>query len=89
MPTTTIELDADLQEKVGALKAPEQSPIAFVRALIEREHSQREQLAAAYQALLVAHPEEQAALAEWASAPLADAPAKSASCNAAPSSGWT
>ena len=70
MPTTTIELDADLQEKVGALKAPEQSPIAFVRALIEREHSQREQLAAAaaYQALLVAHPEEQAALAEWASA---------------------
>jgi hypothetical protein len=81
MPTTTIELDADLQEKVGALKAPEQSPIAFVRALIEREHSQREQLAAAaaYQTLLVAHPEEQAALAEWASAPLADAPAKSAS----------
>jgi len=49
--------------------------------LIEREHSQREQLAAAaaYQALLVTHPEEQAALAEWASAPLADAPAKSAS----------
>jgi hypothetical protein len=81
MPTTTIELDADLQEKVDALKAPEQSTLAFVRALIEREHSQKEQRAAAeaYQALLVAHPEEQAALAEWASAPLADAPAKLAS----------
>jgi len=79
MPTTIIELDADLQEKVTALKTPEQSPIAFVRALIEREHSQREQRAAAeaYQALLAAHPAEQAALAEWASAPFADAPVAS------------
>ncbi|MCX6951644.1 MAG: hypothetical protein NTV51_05610 [Verrucomicrobia bacterium] len=78
MPTTTIELDADLQAKVGALKAPEQSPTAFVRALIEREHSQREQRAAAeaYQAFLAAHPEEQAAVTEWAAAPLADPPAK-------------
>jgi predicted transcriptional regulator len=76
MASTTIKLDEDLYEKVGDLKAVEQSATAYVRALIEREYSQRQQRAAAdaYQAFLQAHPEEQAELATWESAPLTEAP---------------
>ena len=81
MAATTIKLDADLYAKVGDLKASEQSATAFVRALIEREYSQRQQQAAAeaYQAFLQAHPEEQDELATWAEAPLAEASRAAAS----------
>lgn len=77
MRATTIKLDGDLYEKVGRLKPADQSATAYVRALIEREHSRcQQQLAAeAYQAFLLAHPEEQAELETWAQAPLADTPA--------------
>jgi predicted transcriptional regulator len=76
MAATTIKLDADLYEKVGDLKASEQSATAYVRALIERAYSQRQQQAAAeaYQAFLQAHPEEQAELAAWEQAELVAAP---------------
>jgi len=76
MAATTIKLDADLYEKVGDLKASEQSATAYVRALIEREYSQRQQQTAAeaYQAFLQAHPGEQAELETWDQAPLAEAP---------------
>jgi len=60
MAATTIKLDEDLYEKVIDLKAAGQSATSYVRALIEREYSQRQQHAAAeaYQAFLQAHPEE-------------------------------
>jgi len=76
MASTTIKLDADLYEKVGYLKAAEQSATAYVRALIERESSQRQQQTAAeaYQAFFQAHLEEQTALETWDRAPLAEAP---------------
>ncbi len=72
MAATTIKLDEDLYAKVGDLKAAEQSATAYVRSLIEREYSQRQQKAAAeaYQAFLSANPEEQAELQAWESAPL-------------------
>lgn len=76
MAATTIKLDEDLYEKVGTLKASEQSATAYVRALIEREYNQRQQRAAAeaYQAFLQAHPEEQTDLETWEQALLAEAP---------------
>ena len=72
---------ADLYEKVGDLKASGQSATAYVRELIEREYSQRQQHAAAeaYQAFLQAHPEEHVELVTWAEAPLAEAPRAAAS----------
>jgi predicted CopG family antitoxin len=75
MAATTIKLDEDLYEKVSDLKSAEQSATGYVRALIEREYSQRQQQAAseAYQAFLQAHPEEQTELETWEQAPLAEA----------------
>lgn len=76
MAATTIKLDSDLYEKVGDLKGTGQSATAYVRALIEREYSLRQQRAAAeaYQAFLQTHPEERAELEAWENTPLADAP---------------
>ena len=76
MASTTIKLEDDLYAKVGGLKAPQQSATAYVRALIEREYSQRQQAAAAeaYQSFLAANPSEREELATWETAPLAEAP---------------
>jgi predicted transcriptional regulator len=76
MRATTIKLDGELYKKVGRLKPMDQSATAYVRALIEREHTQREQLAAAeaYRAFLEANPEERTALAGWEQAALVEAP---------------
>jgi predicted CopG family antitoxin len=76
MPSTTIKLEEDLHAKVGELKAPHQSMTAFVRELIEREHSRKQQAVAAeaYRAFLEEHPQERAELELWEAAPLSDLP---------------
>jgi predicted CopG family antitoxin len=74
MSATTIKLEAELVEKVSAMKPKSQSISAFVRGLTEREHRARAHraAAAAYQQFLSEHPEELAALQEWEAAPLVD-----------------
>jgi len=76
MAATTIKLEGDVYEKVGNLKGAEQSATAYVRALIEREYSQRQQQAAAeaYRLFLQDHPEERTELETWEEAPLGEAP---------------
>lgn len=74
MPATTIKLEHDLVRKVSGLKPKDESISGFVRLLIEREHREREQRAAAsaYQRFLAAHSEEKAAMEQWAAAPLSE-----------------
>ena len=71
---TTIRLEADLVRKVAALKPRNESVYGFVRGLIEKEYLARNNRDAAvtYRRFLVDHPEEQAAMEGWETAPLVD-----------------
>jgi hypothetical protein len=67
MPEITIKLEADLVEKVTALKPKGESITGYVRELIEREHRARVNRDAAniYQQFLQENPDERAAMEAW------------------------
>ena len=76
MQATTIKLDGRLHTAIRRLKPREQSLTGYVRDLVARVEkcTALESAAEAYSALLAAHKDEAAWLAEWDAAPLAEAP---------------
>lgn len=74
MPETTIKLEAELVEKVVAMKPNGASVSSYVRGLIEAEHQARRhrEAALAYRQFLQENAEERQAMEVWERAPLGD-----------------
>jgi hypothetical protein len=76
MGATTVKLDSDLLKEIARRKSSDQTLSAFVREAVARDLRRRslKEAAEAYCDLLENNPEEAAAMREWESATLAEAP---------------